>query len=144
MLRLTISCGWAFNWINKPEAHELFDFLNPLINLPDRRTLGGPILDTAVSIYDNEMYEALREDNIGTTLTFDGWTNVNNEQLMGVMIITSGGKPYTWKAVDVSVERESYINVMEKTKGMIDELKNLNIKINAIVTDSAGPYAAAR
>ncbi len=35
LLRLTISCGWALSWVNKPEAKELFHFLNPSLKLPD-------------------------------------------------------------------------------------------------------------
>ncbi|CAG8540163.1 9564_t:CDS:2, partial [Scutellospora calospora] len=37
LLQLTVSCGWALHWVNKPEAAELFEFLNPLLKLPDRR-----------------------------------------------------------------------------------------------------------
>ena len=33
--------GWALHWVNKPEAKELFEFLNPHLKLPDRRALGG-------------------------------------------------------------------------------------------------------
>jgi len=89
LIRLTVSCGWALHWVNKPEAKELFEFLNPLIKLPDRHTLGGKILNDAVSEGDKVMHIALKEDIIGVTLTFDGWTNVNNEQLLGVVIMTS-------------------------------------------------------
>jgi len=49
LIRLTVSCGWALHWVNNPEAKELFEFLNPLIKLPDRHTLGGKILNDAVS-----------------------------------------------------------------------------------------------
>jgi len=144
LLRLTVSCGWALHWVNKPEAKELFEFLNPHLKLPDRRALGGQILEAAVSEADKAMHEALREDPTGVTLTFDGWTNVKNEQLLGVMIITSEGKPYVWKATDISIERESHIEVMEKTKIMIDELKNMEVKVFVVVTDNAGPYAASK
>jgi len=44
----------------------------------------------------------LKEDPVGVTLTFDGWTNVKNEQLLGSVLITSEGRPYVWKAVDIS------------------------------------------
>uniref|UniRef100_U9T905 Uncharacterized protein n=1 Tax=Rhizophagus irregularis (strain DAOM 181602 / DAOM 197198 / MUCL 43194) TaxID=747089 RepID=U9T905_RHIID len=44
LLQLTVSCGWALLWVNKPEAKELFDFLNPFFKLPDRRVLRGDIL----------------------------------------------------------------------------------------------------
>ena len=144
LLRLTVSCGWALHWVNKPEAKELFEFLNPYLKLPDRRVLGGQILETAVSETDKAMQEALREDSVGVTLTFDGWTNVKNEQLLGVMIITSEGKPYVWKATDISMERESHVEVMEKTKTMIRDLKDMEVNVSAVVTDSAGPYAASR
>ena len=36
-------------WVNKPEAKELFEFLNPFLKLPDRRSLGGEILNDAVA-----------------------------------------------------------------------------------------------
>jgi hypothetical protein len=45
LLQLTVSCGWALSWVNKPEAKQLFDFLNPFLKLPDRRLLGGKILN---------------------------------------------------------------------------------------------------
>ena len=131
-------------WINNPEAKELFEFLNPFLKLPDHRNLGGQILTNAVSERDRAMEVALREDPIGVTLTFDGWTNVKNEQLLGVVIMTSEGRPYVWKAVDISSERETHVEVMEKTEAMISELKDKEINVCAVVTDSAGAYAAAR
>ena len=144
LIRLTVSCGWALHWVNKPEAKELFEFLNPLIKLPDRHTLGGKILNDAVSEGDKVMHIALKEDIIGVTLTFDGWTNINNKQLLGVVIMTSEGRPYVWKATDISSERETHVEVISKTEAMITELRKENVKICAVVTDSAGAYAAAR
>jgi hypothetical protein len=87
---------------------------------------------------------ALKEDPIGTTLTFDGWTNVKNEQLLGTVLLASEGKPYVWKAVDITSERENYVAVINKTETMLTELKNKGIIVCAIVTDSAPAYAAAR
>ena len=72
LLRLTVSCRWTLSWVNKPEAKELFNFLNPLIKLPDRRELGGKILTKAVEKADDAMNIALKEDPVGVTLTFDG------------------------------------------------------------------------
>jgi len=144
LIRLTVSCGWALHWVNNPEAKELFEFLNPFLKLPDRKTLGGEILQNAVSEGDNAMEIALKEDPIGVTLKFDGWTNVKNEYLLGVVIMTSEGRPYVWKAVDIGSERETHLEVIEKTKAMITELEIKNINVCAIVTDSASAYAAAR
>jgi hypothetical protein len=144
LIRLTVSCGWALHWVNKPEARELFEFLNPYLKLPDRHLFGGEILDDAVSEGEEAMQVALKEDQTGVTLTFDGWTNVKNEQLLGVVIMTSEGRPYVWKAEDISSERETHVEVMEKTVSMLFELQNKNVKVCAVVTDSAGAYAAAR
>ena len=94
LLQLTVSCGWALSWVNKPEAKQLFDFLNPFLKLPDRHLLGGKILKKAVENADEIMDNTLKEDPVGVTLTFDGWTNVKNEQLLGSVLITSEEKPY--------------------------------------------------
>jgi len=101
-------------------------------------------LTNAVSDGNDAMEIALKEDPVGITLTFDGWTNVKTEQLLGVVIMTSEGRPYVWKAADISSERETHVEVMEKTKAMITELEGKSINVCAVVTDSAGAYAAAR
>uniref|UniRef100_U9TB46 DUF659 domain-containing protein n=1 Tax=Rhizophagus irregularis (strain DAOM 181602 / DAOM 197198 / MUCL 43194) TaxID=747089 RepID=U9TB46_RHIID len=75
---------------------------------------------------------AIKEDPVGVTLTFDGWTNVKNEQLLGTVILSSEGKPYVWKAVDISSERKNYTAVIEKTEAMLTELKNKEITVCAI------------
>ncbi|PKB99067.1 hypothetical protein RhiirA5_462768, partial [Rhizophagus irregularis] len=54
------------------------------------------------------------------------------------------GKPYVWKAVDITSERENNAAVINKTEAILTELKNKEITVCAIVTDSASAYAAAR
>ncbi|RIB14742.1 hypothetical protein C2G38_2194195 [Gigaspora rosea] len=115
---LTISCGIAFHWVNNPETKELFQFLNPHLKLPECRILGGRVLKAAVSKKDKIMNEELCQDEIGITLTFDSWSNIKAEEI--------------------------HIEVMKKTEEMIHELQSMKIKVSAVVTDSAGPYAAAR
>ncbi|PKY32017.1 hypothetical protein RhiirB3_449921, partial [Rhizophagus irregularis] len=73
------------------------------------------------------METALKEDQIGITLTFDGWVNVKNEQLLGTVLLSSEGKPYVWKAVDISSERENYTAVMDKIEIMLTDLKKKDI-----------------
>ena len=60
------------------------------------------------------------------------------------MILTSEGRPYIWKAIDISLERETHVEVMEKTNNLLAELNDQGIKVCAIVTDSASAYAASR
>ena len=61
LLKVTVSCGWALSWVNNPEVRELFNFLNPLIKLPDRRTLGGKILTKAMEKVDDAMNTVLKK-----------------------------------------------------------------------------------
>ncbi len=143
LLWLSVSCGWALSWVNKPEAKDLFNFLNPFLKLPDRRVLGSDILKEVVAEADNAMKIALKEDSVDIPLTFDRWTNVNNEQLLGTVLLTLEGRPYVWKAVDVSSERENYTEVIKKIETMIEDLKKKEITVYAIVTDSASAYVAA-
>ena len=58
--------------------------------------------------------------------------------------MTSEGRPYVWKATDISSERETYVEVIEKTEAMITKLEGKGINVCAVVTDSAGAYAASR
>ncbi|PKC57070.1 hypothetical protein RhiirA1_473067 [Rhizophagus irregularis] len=71
-------------------------------------------------------------------------TNVKNEQLLGTVILSSEGKPFVWKIVDITSEHENNTAVINKTEAILTELKNKEITVCAIVTDSASAYAAAR
>ncbi|CAB5199060.1 unnamed protein product [Rhizophagus irregularis] len=73
---------------------------------------------------------ALREDPVNIILTFDGWMNVKSEQLLGVVLMTSEGRPFVWKAADISSERETHLEVMEKTEAMIADLEKKIFAIN--------------
>ncbi|PKY43293.1 hypothetical protein RhiirA4_509250 [Rhizophagus irregularis] len=125
LLLLTVSCRWALSWVNKSEAKELFEFLNSFLKLPDRRVLGGDILDKVVVELNDAMDIALKEN-----------------PLLETVLLTSEGKPYVWKAMDISSECENYIGVIDKTEKMLEDLKKKEITICAIVTDSASAYAA--
>lgn len=123
---------------------ELFRFLSPQVKLPDRKTLSGKILHEAVTDLNNTMIEILKSDRIGVTLSFDGWVNVREQELMGTVVMSSDGQPYIWKATDVSGERQKTADVMSKTEEMINSIRELDLTILAIVTDSAPAYNAAR
>jgi hypothetical protein len=144
LLRVTISCGISLAWTNNLEVIELFRFLNPNIKLPDRKTLSNKILHEATKDLDNTMIEKLKLDRIGVTMSFDGWTNVREQELMGTVLMTSDGQPYIWQAIDVSSERETNIEVISKTKEMISKINEIEVSLLAIVTDSAPAYNAAR
>jgi len=114
------------------------------LQLPGRKTLGGRILDNESKTLENEMIQNLKNDSVGVTLSFDGWTNVLNQNILGSVFITSQGKVMIWKAIDISGELERWKEVIEKTEIMFEEINKMGIKLIALVTDSAPSYAAAR
>ena len=59
-------------WVNKPEAKELFKFLNPFLKLPDHRSLSEKILKNTISKGNKVIEITLKEDQIGIIFTFDG------------------------------------------------------------------------
>ncbi|RIB11781.1 hypothetical protein C2G38_2249936 [Gigaspora rosea] len=89
---MTVSCGWSLSWANNPEVKACYKFLNPLLVLPDRRTLGNQVLTEIVNDTNKNMEIALRKDQIG---------------------------PYIWKAIDISSEREKFQDVIDKTESML-------------------------
>ena len=126
------------------EVQELFYFLNPALKLPGRRVLGERVLDDESKALENEMTQVLKNDTVGVTLSFDGWTNVLNQNILGSVFITSEGKVIIWKAVDTSGQLERWREVIEKTETMFKKIDKMGVSLIAVVTDSAPSYAAAR
>ncbi|EXX77471.1 hypothetical protein RirG_023440 [Rhizophagus irregularis DAOM 197198w] len=144
MIQATVSAGFPLRWVENKEVQELFHFLNPALILPERKTLGGRILNDESKILENEMTKKLMNDSVSVTLAFDGWTNVLNQNILGSVFITSEGKVIIWKAVDVSSELERWKEVIEKTETMFKEINKMGVNLISVVTDSASSYAAAR
>ncbi|CAG8582835.1 4007_t:CDS:2 [Ambispora gerdemannii] len=123
LIHATVSAGWALQWVDNKEVKELFSFINPTLKLPDRRVLGGQILNDESKALQVEMKQKLQNDSVGVTLTFDGWTN---------------------KGLDISNEFEQWKEVVEKIEVMIKEINEMKVDLITIVSDNAPSYAAAR
>ncbi|GBC05480.1 hypothetical protein RclHR1_06250002 [Rhizophagus clarus] len=90
------------------------------------------------------MLEKLALDRIRITLSFDGWTNICKQELMGSILMLSKGQPYAWKVTDISNKRATTLEVINKIEEMVLKINELHIPLLAIVTDSAPAYNAAR
>ena len=146
LIRMTVSNGWAFQWINNPSTHAFFYWLNPKLKLPDRKQLAGSILNDAIKNIENVRKEKINQvhEQAGITLSFDGWKNTVNQELLGIMMILPSGETLIWKAVDISGQRGRAIDVIPHIEEMLNDLNEQSIKVAAIVTDSAAAYASAR
>ena len=145
LLRVTVSNGFPFQWIENQATLDLFEFLNPHLVLPGRKVLSNRILRDETESLDELRNEKLSNDKIGVTLAFDGWKNILNQHIFGALFITSSGEILIWKASDISSERERMIEIIPKIEGLIKDAKdNLDAKVIAIISDSAAAYARAR
>ncbi|GBC06624.1 hypothetical protein RclHR1_06990004 [Rhizophagus clarus] len=114
LLRITVSNGFPFQWIENQATLDLFEFLNPNLILPGRKTLSTRILKDETDNLDVLRDEKLSCDKIGVMLAFDGWKNVLNQHIFGSLFITSSGEILIWKASDISSERERMIEIIPK------------------------------
>jgi hypothetical protein len=143
-LRMSVSNGLPFSFVENEETKALFEFIAPGLTLPNRKAIGGRILkNTAKSLQENIIKTAENDKN-GVTATFDGWTNVKMEQLWGIVFITSKGQPLVWGAHEISSERSRTADVIRHIEELMEDAKKKKVNIKAFVSDSAGEYAAAR
>jgi len=141
---MCISNGLPFSFINNEDTKALFKFVAPDIKLPTHKRLGGQILlDTSKNLQET-ILKIAQSDEYGVTIAVDGWSNVKQEKLWGVVLITSDGRPLIWGAQEVTSERSQTQDVIRHFENLLDELNSKNIKISAFVSDSAGEYVAAR
>ncbi|CAJ0902780.1 1092_t:CDS:1, partial [Entrophospora sp. SA101] len=143
LLRITVSNGLAFRWIESEEVKSLFRWLNPNIRLPNRKALSGRILNDASLKHNSWIKEQASNSEYGVTVALDGWLNVVNEKILGVILITNEGETLVWNAYDISGERSRTQEVLQHITLIFEDLQSKNIMINAVVTDSAAEYAAA-
>ncbi|CAB5381510.1 unnamed protein product [Rhizophagus irregularis] len=144
VVKMCISNGLPFSFVENEETQAVFNFVAPGLKLPNRKKLGGKLLLNTSDNFQKNILKIAQSDEFGLTATFDGWTNVKQENIWGVVLITSKGQPLIWGAHETSSERSRTEDVMRHIEQLIDETENKNIYIKAFISDSAGEYAAAR
>jgi hypothetical protein len=143
-IRMTVSNGLSFSFVENEETKALFEFVAPGLILPNRKAIGGRILNDTAKSLQNNIVKTAANDKDGVTAAFDGWTNVKMEQLWGVIFITSKGQPLVWGAREISAERSRTTDVIQHIEELMEDAEKKNICIKAFISDSAGEYAAAR
>ena len=65
LLRMSVSNGFSFQWIDNQATLDLFEFLNPHLVLPERKALSNRILNTKTESLNKLQDDALSNDKIG-------------------------------------------------------------------------------
>ncbi|GES76598.1 DUF659 and ribonuclease H-like domain containing protein [Rhizophagus clarus] len=136
--------NYIYHEIDNLAVVELFKWLNPILELPDRKQLGGRILKkTTKSLSETILNDAINDD-LGIMLAFDGWKNVAHQNLLGSVLFTSENSMIIWKVEDISRKRCTGDIIINETKKSFKELEKQKIKINGLITDSASENAVVR
>lgn len=144
MIKMCISNGLPFSFVENEETQAVFNFIAPGLKLPKRKKLGGKLLLKTSENFQENILKIAQSDENGLTATFDGWTNIKQENIWGVVLITSKGQPLIWDAQETSSERSRTEDVIRHIEQLMDKAQTKKINIKAFVSDSAGEYVAAR
>ncbi|CAB4399228.1 unnamed protein product [Rhizophagus irregularis] len=144
LLHLIVSNGLPFTFVENEETIVIFQFIVPGIKLPKRKAIAEKVLKKSSEMLQENIIKIAKNDPDGVTATFDGWTNVKQEHLWEIVLITTSGKPLVWGAYDISAERSKTEDVIRHIEKLISDANEKNINIKAFISDSAGEYAAAR
>jgi len=140
---MSVSNGLSFTFFENQETKDVFEFIATALKLPSWKRMNDRILSKSTKMLTESITKMAQNDKIGVTAAFDGWTNVKQEHLFGVVFITSTGETLIWDAKDISDIRSKTENIIDHIKNIMSEAEKNNIKINYFVSDSAGEYAAA-
>jgi hypothetical protein len=144
LLRMTVSNGWAFQWVENQETIDFFNFISPLLQLPNRKTLANEILKNSAENVQKNIEAAAKEDKYGVSISLDGWKNVIKQNILGLVITRSDGQVLIWGAKDISGDRGNTNAAVKHISMFLNETQAKDIKINTVITDSASSYNAAR
>lgn len=101
-----IVTGCPFKLFDHPLWHEFFEALRPSFNLPDRKKIGGDILDKIYTETKEEVQKKLESSNTEIFhLQLDGWSNLRNESLINFVISTP--EPLFVKFLETGAERHT-------------------------------------
>lgn len=104
MVKMCVSNGLPFSFVKNEETQAVFSFIAPGLKLPSRKKLGGKLLLNTSETFQENVLKIAQSDENGLTATFDGWTNIKQENIWGVVFITSKGQPLIWGAQETSSE----------------------------------------
>jgi hypothetical protein len=133
IVKMCISNGLPFSFVENEETRAVFNFIAPGLKLPSRKKLSGKLLLDTSKNFQKNILKVAQSDEIGLTAMFDGWTNVKQENIWGVVLITSKGQSLIWGAHEISSERSRTEDVIRHIEQLIDETENKNVYIKAFI-----------
>ena len=99
LCRFMVTSNSPFSLVEDPEFEKFVHLLRPGVHIPNRRSIGGPVLD---ALYDTELERVSHavEGKFGT-ICVDGWSTVTAEPVIGISLCV-GGRSYLRDTVDTT------------------------------------------
>ena len=113
------SGGIPFRFVENKFFKEFLNRLRPQYNVPTRRRIGGPLLQ---SVYEECKESSQFDATSFLSLQIDGWSNCRNERILGVLSTDEKRRARVEDSIFVGSEKEDAGHVKAKLEKIFDRL----------------------
>ncbi|KAH6571036.1 hypothetical protein BASA60_007375 [Batrachochytrium salamandrivorans] len=124
--------GTAFSRIEEENLLSAFRICRPDIVLPDRKKLGGALLDSCYAKVKSVVDNHIEEMKLNACLTSDAWSNIKNEPIVNYMLI-SDSSTFFLESVSTGEQSHDAKWIAQDMGRIIDSLAG---KVCGAVTDN--------
>src|SRR6266540_6155599 len=117
---MQVSNGLPFTFFENQETKDVFAFIAPALKLLSRKRMSDQVLPQSTKILTQSIKKIAQNDKIGITAAFDGWTNIKQEHLFGVIFITSQDEFLIWEAHDISDQQSKTEDIKLLIQSIMD------------------------
>ena len=140
--RYFIATNTPFNAASNKHLAKLVQFLRPGTTVPDRRRIGGELLDEIYASEQTKVKRMVSGSNV--TLAIDGWSTLTNESVLGVSFYHCG-KCYLVKTMSTIGESHTTEYLVQVTCEQMEHVrKEFEVNVTSVVTDNAANMNAMR
>ncbi|XP_029655938.1 uncharacterized protein LOC115229781 [Octopus sinensis] len=143
LARYIFSTNTPFAAVEHPEFVKFVQMLLPGYRLPSRHQIGGTLLDHVYDQIHEDCRQRLQDKTVSMML--DGWSNIHNEPVICVSVVTSDGENYLIDTVDTSgySHTAEYLQSVALASAQLAE-QRFGCKIGSLVTDNAANMTKMR
>ena len=132
----------GFKGTKQVELKKLVAMLKPGAIIPDRRNIGGNLLD---EIYEEEQAKVKHLiSGMSATIAIDGWSTITNQPIIGICIYAAGNC-YLVDTIDTTGDSHTTEFLVDLLLHQIEEIQEKwEVNITSVVSDNAANMAAMR
>lgn len=130
--RAMYASGCPFNLMDNSYWNDFFHDIRPAFKKPSRYQLANPLLDKEYEKVQSSTLEKIRSAD-SVTMMSDGWTNVNQDSIINIMVATP--EPVFYSSVPTEGESHTGVYIADILGGAINDIGS--DKVKAVVTDNA-------